>query len=135
MMLFTTLLAQKEIKMSPTASIPESKPVTSTGTTWGTLVGAAVATRRTFDHALNIGLDPALLLRYANGSCEEADRGFIQTLLGRSPWAMRAVTGLVKAARDPKSHAAQILRTTRSSDLTCASDKALCREIEEAIRV
>jgi hypothetical protein len=52
--------------------------------------------RKTSTYALEIGIRPDELIRYARG---ERSEGF-QELLLQSPWAMERVVALIRAARD-----------------------------------
>ena len=57
------------------------------------------AYRKTSSHALDIGVRPRELVRYARGDLDEVARVDFQRLLTQSPWALGRVVAIVKAQR------------------------------------
>lgn len=129
-MIIVTLLARKVFQMSPTANPADQNPDISASAAWGLFVEQAARFRGSSDHALGLGLDPRLLLSYAGGRCSVSERTHVEGILPRSTWAARAVISLVKAARDPKSRAAQLINTVASLD--SHSDEEVCQLIERS---
>jgi hypothetical protein len=131
-MIIVTLLARKAFQMSATSgpAPANQNPEISASTAWEALVEQAEQLRGNAEHALSLGLDPRLLVSYARGRCTVAERSHVQEILPRSEWAMRAVTSLVKLARDPSSRAARLLNDV--ADFSNHSDEEMCRLIERS---
>ena len=91
---------------SPAAPKPRSTPAA-----FEQLLRESFRVRDTPRHALLMGVNPEEIVRYVRGGLSPAERNELTTLLVRSDWAMNRVTALVKAARNPNSLGAQILRS------------------------
>lgn len=87
-------------------AMPRREPAVEFGAIVDEFIRANGIQRKTSTYALEIGIRPDELIRYAKG---ERPRGF-QELLLQSPWAMERVVTLIKAIRDPKSIASYMFR-------------------------
>jgi hypothetical protein len=54
---------------------------------------------KTYEHALDLGIQPREILAYATGAMDEGSRRQFVGTLARSPWAMSRVVAIVKAQR------------------------------------
>ena len=68
--------------------------------------------RHAAEHALNSGVDPESLIRYASGALSVSEREDVESLLSHSSWAMGRVIALVRSRRNPASLGAKILAAT-----------------------
>lgn len=60
---------------------------------------ASVAYKKTYAHALDLGIRPKDIVLYATGALSPNERELFQRQLLQSPWAMSRVVALVKAKR------------------------------------
>jgi len=84
------------------------------------LVDSAIQSRtalqNTAGFALSTGVDPQTLIDYARGRASPAVKSEAEMMVMSSPWAMSRVLALVRAARDPSSLGAGILRTVGNTN-------------------
>jgi hypothetical protein len=115
---------------------PAPRPKAKTGLNFNQMLDTAmrhaVVERLTPDHALRLGVSMYGIVCYAAGVADVAQRAEAQSDVIRSPWAMNAVTSLVKAARDPESKAARLLASAKAGVLIDLDDP-LVEKITEAI--
>lgn len=64
------------------------------------VAAASVEYKKTYHHALTIGITPRELVLYAKGELRGPDRDAFERRLIQSPWALGRVVALVKAGNE-----------------------------------
>lgn len=84
---------------------PDQSPRSTAPMTFDSLLDLAmpalVQYKKTFSHALDLGIRAKDIVLYACGALRPNDRERLQIQLLQSPWAVARVVALVKAKRDP----------------------------------
>ena len=82
---------------------PPSAPLPNTPGGFVRILDQALEThiryKQTYEHALNLGLQPKEILDYATGRMTEEARARFVGTLAQSPWAVSRVVAIVKAQR------------------------------------
>jgi hypothetical protein len=83
---------------------PDQPPLRTTAMTFDSLLDQAAPAigqyKKTYDHALDLGIRPKDIVLYACGALRADERDRFQSQLLQSPWALSRVVALATAKRE-----------------------------------